>query len=448
MNLRHSLLTKYLLIVVAALAIWPLVLPLYYLPGLFFDKHAEQKSIYFNTQKLELMWHEEANKLNGATSEQITNQLRKLKGKYSLATMFWVDASGKTQLKHSDVEHIPSEWTFQDSIKFMEKSVGNGPFTIIAFIGGERDQGIMVFQVPLALTKSPSLSLIDDKYLLVYVFFIFLVFLFISWLFFSTIRKRLVHLQTAMTKVDETGIPAPIIVDKKDEIGDLGSAFNRMINELKNSKKREQEEESLRKELISSLSHDLRTPLTNIQGHTYSLQKENLSSRGRESLQLIEGKVAVLNQLLENLLSYTLLSAGKYIMQKKKTDILRLIRTSAAGWYPVFEKENFEVDVRLPETALIWDVDPQWFLRILDNLFQNVVRHAQNGRYIGIYTEELAGRTAIVIEDKGPGMKENSDQRGAGIGLSIVSLMLQEMDQEWKVSSSTNGTRIHLFKTN
>lgn len=448
MNLRHSLSTKYLLIVVAALAVWPLVLPLYYLPGVILNKNTQQKSMYLNTQKLEFMWHDEANKLNGASPEQITNQLRRLKNKYSLATMFWVDAAGKTQLKLSDSESIPGEWTFQDSMKFMEKSVGNGPYTIVAFIGGDPSQGIMVFQVPLSLTKSPSLSLIDDKYLLVYAFLVFIAFLFVSWLFFSTIRKRLVHLQTAMTQADENGIPAPIVVYKKDEIGKLGSAFNHMIEELKNSKNREQEEERLRKELISSLSHDLRTPLTNIQGYTFSLQKENLSLEGRESLQLIEGKVAVLDQLLENLLSYTLLSAGKIPLQKKKTDMIRLIRTSAAGWYPVFEKENFEVDVRLPETALIWDVDPQWFLRILDNLFQNVARHTKSGRYIGIYTEELDGRTVIVIEDKGPGMNHYSDKKGAGIGLSIVSLMLQELNLGWNVSSSANGTRIHLYSNN
>ncbi|MFD0695541.1 histidine kinase dimerization/phospho-acceptor domain-containing protein [Paenibacillus sp. GCM10027628] len=446
MKLRHSLLTKYLLIVIAALAIWPLVLPLYYLPGLLLDKNAEQKSKYYNTQKLEYMWRDEAKKLNGASSEQVTNQLLSLKEQYSLATMFWVDGAGKTKFKLSDdSESIPDEWTFTTNMKFIEKSVGNGPFTIISFIGGDPNQGVMVFQVPLSLTKSPSLSLIDDRYLLVYVFSVFVVFLFVSWLFFSSIRKRLVHLQNAMTLADETGIPAPIVVNKQDEIGELGLAFNHMTVELKNSKKREQEEESLRKELISSLSHDLRTPLTNIQGHTYTLQKENLSSKGIESLLLIEDKVAVLDQLLENLLSFTLLSAGKYTLRKKMTDMIRLIRTSAAGWYPVFEKENFEVDVRLPETSLIWDVDPQWFNRILDNLFQNVIRHAQNGRYLGIYTEELAGSTAIVIEDKGPGMQGVSDRKGAGIGLSIVSLMLQEMNLKWKISSSATGTRIHLY---
>jgi signal transduction histidine kinase len=447
MKWRKSLLTKYLLFIVVALAIWPLALPLYYLPGMLFDNEATQKSKYLDTQKLELMWQEEANKLDGAPSEHVSKQLRSLKEKYATATMFWVDGSGKTRLKLSDdSKSIPDEWTFATNMTFSGKSVGNGPFTIIAFIGGDPKQGVMVFQVPLSLTKPPSLSVIEDKHLLAYTFFVFIVFLFVSWLFFSRIHKRLVHLQNAMTQADQTGIPATIVVNKQDEIGELGSAFNHMIGVLNLSKKREQEEERLRKELISSLSHDLRTPLTTIRGHAYSLQKEQLTPKGKESLHLIESKVSVLDQLLENLLSYTLLTSGKLTLQKKTTDMIRLIRTSAAGWYPVFEKDHFEVDVRLPETSLIWVIDPQWFQRILDNLFQNVLRHAQSGRYIAVYTEELDDGMAIVIEDKGPGMEEVSARRGAGIGLSIVSLMLKEMNLQWKISSSTNGTRIHIYR--
>ncbi|PHA00117.1 two-component sensor histidine kinase [Bacillus pseudomycoides] len=446
MKFRHSLLARYLLIITTALVLWPFVLPLYYLPKFTLDKEMHQKVKYMDTKKLEQMWNDEAAKLNGAPPDQVDKQLRSLKERYSMATMFWVDAAGKTQLKLPEKQSIPDQWTFQESTKFMKKNVDNDLFTMIAFIGGDQSQGFMVFQVPLSVTKPPNLSAVDDKFLLVYAALVFAIFLITSWVFFSKIRKRLVQLQTAMAEVDENGIPQKILVRKKDEIAQLGLAFNHMIDELTNSRKRELEEEALRKQLIANISHDLRTPLTTIRGHAYSLQKETLSPKGRESLHLIERKVDALSQLLENLLSYTLLSAGKYTLQQKETDIIRLTRTSAAGWFPVFEKEGFEVEVRLSEKALMWNIDPHWFTRILDNLFQNAVRHAKAGRYVGISLEELDGRTAIVIEDKGPGMDSISNEKGAGIGLSIVSLMLQEMNLEWKITSSTNGTRIYLYE--
>ncbi|MGF9967174.1 HAMP domain-containing sensor histidine kinase [Bacillus rhizoplanae] len=446
MKFRHSLLVRYLLLITTALVLWPFVLPLYYLPKYTLDKDMQQKVKYIDTKKLKQMWNDEAAKLDGAPPDQVDKQIHSLKERYSMATMFWVDAAGKTQLKLPEKESIPDQWTFQESTKFMKKNVDNDLFTIIAFIGGDQGQGFMVFQVPLFVIQPPSFSFIDDKFLLVYSVLVFAIFLIASWVFFSKIRRRLVQLQTAMAEVDENGIPQKILIRKKDEIAQLGSAFNHMIDELKSSRKRELEEEALRKQLIANISHDLRTPLTTIRGHAYSLQKETLSPKGRESLHLIERKVDALSQLLENLLSYTLLSAGKYTLQQKKTDIIRLTRTSAAGWFPVFEKEGFEVEVHLAEKALMWNVDPHWFTRILDNLFQNVVRHAKAGRYVGVSLEELDGRTAIVIEDKGPGMDSVSNEKGAGIGLSIVSLMLHEMNLEWKIISSTNGTRIYLYE--
>ncbi|ENQ3108098.1 HAMP domain-containing histidine kinase [Bacillus cereus] len=446
MKFRHSLLVRYLLLITAALVLWPFVLPLYYLPKYTLDKEMQQKVKYIDTKKLEQMWNDEAEKLDGASPDQVDKRIHSLKERYSMATMFWVDAAGKTQIKLPEKKSIPDQWTFQESAKFMKENVDNDLFTIVAFIGGDQSQGFMVFQVPLFVTQPPSFSFIDDKFLLVYSVLVFAIFLIASWVFFSKIRRRLVQLQTAMAEVDKDGIPKKILVRKKDEIAQLGSVFNHMIDELKSSRKRELEEEALRKQLIANISHDLRTPLTTIRGHAYSLQKETLSPKGKASLHLIERKVDALSQLLENLLSYTLLSAGKYTLQQKETDIIRLTRTSVAGWFPVFEKEGFEVEVHLTEKAFMWNVDPHWFTRILDNLFQNVVRHAKAGRYVGVSLEELDGRIAIVVEDKGPGMDSISNEKGAGIGLSIVSLMLQEMNLDWKITSSMNGTHVYLYE--
>ncbi|MCH6264885.1 sensor histidine kinase [Neobacillus citreus] len=445
MKFRHSLLAKYLLIIMVALIIWPFVLPAYYIPSYFLDKDFSQRAQYMDTNKLKKMWHHEAAKLDGAIPAQVNQKLHTVKEQYPLASIFWVDGSGKTKLVLSEQKNIPAQWTLENSIGFMNHSEED-PITFVSFIGKDQSNGFMVFQIPPSVSKLPTLSLIDDKLLAIYAFLVFGLFLLVSWLFFFKIRKRLVHLQTAMTETQENGIPEKIVINKKDEISELGKAFNHMIDELIKSRQHEQEEETLRKQLIANISHDLRTPLTAIRGHAYSLQKEPLSSKGKESLHLIENKVDLLSHLLENLLSYTLLSAGKYTLQRKETDIIRFIRESMAGWYPVFEKEGFEIDVRLPEKALIWNIDPHWFMRILDNLYQNVIRHAKSGRYVGVSIVNYEGKTAILIEDRGPGLDVTTDKKGAGIGLSIVSLMLQEMKVGWNITSSPKGTAIYLYE--
>ncbi|MNI73073.1 sensor protein RstB [compost metagenome] len=83
--------------------------------------------------------------------------------------------------------------------------------------------------------------------------------------------------------------------------------------------------------------------------------------------------------------------------------------------------------------------------RILDNLFQNIIRYAATGKYIGISTEQIQGQTALLIQDHGPGMLEDTGTKGTGLGLSIVDLLVREMGLRKKVDSSAQGVRIYLY---
>src|SRR4029453_7484239 len=99
-------------------------------------------------------------------------------------------------------------------------------------------------------------------------------------------------------------------------------------------------EEELRKRLIASLSHDLRTPLTVMSSHLYLLRKESLSMAGQASLKQMEQKIASSSSLIENLLSYTLMTSGRYPLQLERQDLLRIVRESAASWFPFWEQEG------------------------------------------------------------------------------------------------------------
>ncbi|TCZ78961.1 HAMP domain-containing histidine kinase [Paenibacillus albiflavus] len=447
MKFRHSLLAKYLLIIMIGLALWPLIIPisilLYNTPGLLSQNNVPE-NIYAHGDQIARMWNEEAAGLADASSENIHQKLQQLSAKYDKATIFWVDEQGITQLRFPDSAPIPAEWRAGNIIQFMKNSYDGDPFTSVAMIGKEAEQGFMVLQIPRALMVN-EFQHMDSRLLYAIFLLIIFLFIFISWMFFMKIRKRLVRLQTAMSTSGDTGIPEPITVKKKDEISRLEHSFNLMIHELTASRKREQEEEELRKQLIANLSHDLRTPLTTIRGHAYSLRKEIVSTKGVESIDLIESKSDYLAQLIENLLSYTLLTTGKYPMRLARVDVLRTIRTAAASWYPVFEKEGFEVDVRLSDTALYWDADELWLTRILDNLFQNIIRHAKDGKYVAIRMENYQSFPAIVVEDKGPGMKSTSGNQGARIGLTIIAMMVKEMKLEWDIVSTENGTAVYLY---
>ncbi|MEK5277102.1 MULTISPECIES: HAMP domain-containing sensor histidine kinase [Paenibacillus] len=458
---NSSLLSGYLLIIVSALLFIPVVLPLSFVGYNIVNEVTQgappvDTSLYSNIAPLETMWHKEALHLENASSEAINQRLHELSRKYTETTMFWVDGQGKTQLiltpDEGDTDKIyhevPDQWTAAEAISFMKESTNRDPLAIVAFVGDkvEAGKGFIVMQIPSKLLNKGAYGGLGAWAWYNFVLFtLFGGFALVSWMFFRKIRKRLLQLQTAMTITGPDRMPKSIVTGKLDEIGRLEEAFNTMVTKLDESRRREIEEEELRKRLVSNLSHDLRTPLTVIRSHIHVMTKEDLTSKGKQSLQLMDERIADLSVLIENLLSYNLLNSGRVTLKLERKDVLRLLRESAAAWYPVWEKEGFDIDINLEAEPLFWRVDEVWFRRILDNLYQNIVRHASSGHYVGISTEQRNEQRAIIIADHGRGIQSPSDYKGAGLGLSIVDLLMKHMELEWVMESTGEGTSIVIF---
>lgn len=461
--MRYSLLSRYLLIIIAALLFIPVVVPLTIalystFGGFTREAPPEEYALYSSIHKLELMWHEEARELIGRTPGDITERLRALSGTYHLARIFWVDQEGRTQLVTEPsgppllqnghaAKEVPAHWTAAEAVSFMKDSAKLKPLAIVAFVGDEAaaGEGFMVMQIPEDITATEYAAGLNAWYMVVMLLF-FSVFIISSWFFFIMIRRRLLRLQTAMVFNGREGLPQVIAPGKPDEIGQLEEAFNTMVTELEASRSREAEEEGLRKRLVADLSHDLRTPLTVIRSHLHVLRKEELSLRGQDSLGLMDQRLESLSVLIENLLSYNLLSSGKISLKLVRRDVLRLLRESAAAWYPLWEKEGFQIEIDLEAEPLYWNVDDSWFRRVLDNLFQNILRHARSGLYVGIVTEIRDGSRVIVISDHGGGLNGRTESKGAGLGLSIVELLLERMELEWSMESNGAGTETVIWK--
>ncbi|WP_211344424.1 sensor histidine kinase [Paenibacillus lentus] len=451
-RLRTSLLSQYVLIIVTALVFIPVLIPASFAASwavnqmLIMSGQENYQLPYGSAYELEQMWHQQAKALDGASSKEINAKLTALKREFPDASLFWVDGDGLTQLQLPEQPVLPEKWSTGNTIAFMKAGINADPYTIVALIGGHEEigQGFMVFELPRSyLTPQGRPS--DTRFYGLFTALIFGVFILLSYLFFRDIRQRLLRLEAAMTRVGDNGLPAPTAEGRPDEIGRLEQAFNHMVEQLEEGRRREREEEDLRKNLIANLSHDLRTPLTVLGSHLYSIEKEPLSAQGRQSLSLMQTKLGDLDHLIDHLLSYNLLTSGRYALSLERQDVHRIVRESAAAWYPVWEKAQMDIDIDLPEEPLKWAVDTQGFRRVLDNLFQNIVRHAGSGKYVGIHAISWKGRTALVITDHGPGLHADSNAKGAGLGLAIIDLLLQEMELQLDTESSAGGTRFIIY---
>lgn len=307
---------------------------------------------------------------------------------------------------------------------------------------------VMILMMVAGVHPSSDPSMDTTRSLSVLIGLIIIILISVSGVFFYRLRQQLIRLQKAMT-VPRDGSWIPEQIPERaagmNEVDQLGASFNQMIRKLHDSHLREQEEESLRKQLIANLSHDLRTPLTALRGHASRLQREPLSQEGVVSLTAIDHTITHMSELMDDLLSYTLLTSGKYPYHPATTDMVQFLRTSVASWYPAFENAGFHIDADLPfDATFSWDIDPQWMTRVLGNLYQNVLRHAADGRFIRIAAD--IGQERFIIQDRGPGLDALSANRGAGMGLTISKYMLKEMRLQVHFSSDSEGTTVQIGK--
>lgn len=442
-----SLLRKYLFIIFIAIILLPLIVPLSSFLFMKSIEWIEDFKVAYSSVQIEEEWRNRATDLRENNPKGIERIFQAFQEKYPEGSMFWVDNKGETNLQIPEKQNIPQEWSASDAVAFMKRSFEGDPFTVVSYIGKEKQGAFMVFQIPRKYVKAPIVQ-IRERYEIIFEVAIigcFTTFIIISIIFFLKIRKRLLNLQKAMELPQDQTLPSKVSISKQDEIGLLEESFNRMVEALQQSRLKEAEEEQFRRKLIADLSHDLRTPLTTMRAQIDSLKEEVVSVKGYQTMLLIDEKINYVAELIENLLSYSLISAKKYPYHPERTDMTRLMRKLVASWYDILDEKGFEVDIVIPEKQLFWNIDENWFQRMIDNVIQNVVRHADGGKFIGIYIDHE--EKTITVVDHGPGFQHvHSPNKGAGIGLSIIAVMAKEMEIEWNIDSDDTGARFTFKK--
>jgi len=201
----RSLLSRYLLIVLVALLMVPIIITVPVTTFGIVTKvvPTSQTAIYERSGVLEENWHQQALRLDGASEQDINLTIHQFMGDYPEATMFWVDSQGYTRSEQPQQEQIPALWTTFDAITFMKSSIASDPFTVVSFIGGGKvnaGQGFMAIQIPRALLEGGEpYGGMPNSYYVIFGFILFIMFIVVSWLFFARFRKRLLRLQSSMT---------------------------------------------------------------------------------------------------------------------------------------------------------------------------------------------------------------------------------------------------------
>lgn len=255
----------------------------------------------------------------------------------------------------------------------------------------------------------------------------------------SLILPPMKEIRKGMQRVKNGEPGEEIRILRQDELGEVCAEFNEMLRCLQRSKEEQRKYESYRRELISGISHDLRTPLTTIRGYVGGILDSiaDTEEKKHRYLLAIQTRTADLENLINRLSVYNKRECRAFSYRMEKTDLKRFVQEYLEE-NEEFLQEN-RLRVSLSGTDGAWmEMDWRECKRILDNLLVNSARYREKeDSRIEIRVERRADRIFWNVGDDGPGVPQQDLERifesfcrldesrehceeGSGLGLAIV----------------------------
>lgn len=209
--------------------------------------------------------------------------------------------------------------------------------------------------------------------------------------------------------------------------------------------RKEQEEKQMetiqkRNQMLSNVAHDLRTPITSIQGMSQALKDHMVADADteKEYIQSIYNQSKKMSDLISVLFEYTKVDSIGFSIHRKEVNINEMLMREAAGLYPEAEQRQMEMEIDIPETICTIYADETQMSRVVANLLTNAIRHNKEGTTIKVQLKEMAGAIQIIIADNGvelhqgevlfePFVRGDASRKseGSGLGLSIVKRIVE-----------------------
>ena len=218
----------------------------------------------------------------------------------------------------------------------------------------------------------------------------------------------------------------------------------------------------LKAELISTLAHEMRTPLTSIKGYSTALLMEEISfdsETQREFLRFIDEECDVLQTLIHDLLESSIIDAGLLRLELQPVQLPRLAKTVMDDIARRTEIHRFLLD--FPERFPIVDADPDRIMQVLRNLLDNSVKYSPDGGLIVVRGEVLEREVIVSVADQGVGLTPEHVNRlfekffraksllgrhvvGSGLGLPISRTIVESHGGRiWAESQVGEGTKLY-----
>lgn len=217
-------------------------------------------------------------------------------------------------------------------------------------------------------------------------------------------------------------------------INDIAGGFSNAIEESLKS-------ERLKTELITNVSHDIKTPLTSIINYVDLLKQENIEDeKAKEYIEILDNKSQRLKKLIEDLVEASKASSGNIKLQKEKLDVKELIKQVTGEFSDKFKKKDLEIVLGMPEEEISIVADSRYLYRVIENLYSNVAKYALEGSRVYVDVMNSNMHTIIAIKNISKEQlnisveelmqrfvrgDQSRNTEGSGLGLSIAQSLTE-----------------------
>lgn len=271
----------------------------------------------------------------------------------------------------------------------------------------------------------------------------------------SRILRPLRELGNAAQALMEGNYRVPVSYSKNDEMGDLCKTFTIMRLRLEDSLRRQAESEQARKDLIASLSHDLRTPMSSIKGYVEGLEDGVIHDEKRlhRYVSVIKAKTESLDRLIERLFLYSQSDLKESMGCAAIYHSEDLLEDLLAPYELEFEAQPLRLSIQRPFPSVQLRTNAEDLAHVFDNLIGNAARYARTK--IEVRAELCESTLKLFVSDDGDGIRdgdlpyifqqfyraEGARSGGAGLGLAICKKLIERQGGEiWVASTSNQGT--------
>jgi signal transduction histidine kinase len=236
-----------------------------------------------------------------------------------------------------------------------------------------------------------------------------------------------------------------VVVPGSGEAGELATAVNRLAEAMQATRSDALRREEAHRQLISNLSHDLRTPITSIAGYVDALQR-GIGEDTDRHLDIIAMKTAELARLADDLFYLTRLDAGDLSLALAPVDMSEVARRCLLGFEHELRSRGIDVVVDIPDATCKVLADEAALGRVIGNFVANSLKHARSMRSLGVTVAHGVDGCAVTVWDDGEGFPKGVVELlergtsvgpggGAGLGLSIAHELSGRMGATLRVVS-------------